>query len=1529
MPEPPYAPIAIIGLSGRFPRASNVDDYWTNLAEGQDCISRFSDDELRANSVTNHILSSPNYVPAAPILDNVEHFDASFFGITPREAEIIDPQQRIFLECCWEALENAGYATQRDQERIGVFAGARTNTYLANIAGQPGLLESIGMFKVGLGNDLAFLSARVSHLLNLKGPSISVHTACSTSLVAVHLACESLRRGECRMALAGGAAVQVPHVSGYMYEEGSVLSADGLCRPFDASARGTVFGSGAGVVILKKLEDAIKDSDTIHAIVLGSAVNNDGTAKASFTAPSVKGQTSVISDALRNAGVEADAISYVECHATGTLLGDAIELRSLSKAFGPGRSESCAVGSVKGNVGHLDAASGIAGLIKVILSLKHCQIPPSLHYEKPNPQISFQGTRFFVNRVLRRWEHQHGPLRASVSAFGVGGTNAHLVLEEAPRPRQSPAKPDWELLVLSARTQQALKQSMRNLASHLQNYPEVILQDVASTLQVGRKGFQHRHFTVCKARAEAVDTLERDWREAGCDSRDASSAVPPLVFMFPGQGTQYLGMGQELYEFQPNFRSHFDRCSEILKPLLGFDLVSKLRRTRSKLDVSSSRELEHTSLAQPALFAIEYSLARTWMSLGVQPRALLGHSLGEFTAACVAGTMALEDALALVVRRGQLIENTPPGAMLAIAMSPQDLRASLSSHLAIAAMNGPDLTTVAGTPEEIAQLEQHLRQEDVPFQRLHNLRAFHSQLMKPALKPFQDSLMKVKLHPPAIPFFSNVTGEPIQAQQAQDPSYWVQQMRSPVQFNAPLKTLLTEETRILLEIGPGQTLRRLAVRHPSNTEKRPVLATMPATPDSSERKAFLSALGSIWKHGVNIEWSEMRKTSRRISLPTYPFERHRYWISSASKLDGPNGAKLPKAPAGLRQEDVANWFWIPSWKSTPARRTHSSTAKGPCLLFMDDTEVGAAISDRVDSSTRAIIRIHSADRYRQLSETHFELNPRSVDDYRTMLYAVGAARGPVSDVVHLFDLGKSHPRPAGGSHHEDHAQDTIAGAIHLLQAMISIQDHFPCNIRFILTNIAHVEKDDWLLPAKCRILALGNVLPEEEKSFNMSLIDVVTPRNVEERDILAKQLIEELDTPVTDTVVAYRGYKRWTRHFERTRLEALPSLSHRLQGDGAYLIIGGLGQVGLIIAEFLAKNAAAKLVLTGRRALPPHEQWSSVIRGETDPELSHRLESLLALEADGANVTTCSVDILNPKQLQDAIDLCHSNYGRLDGIIHAAGITNSSSTFSRIRDLSVEDIDHQAASKDRGISTLYEVIGGTDVPFVLCISSNSSIFGGVGLASYAAANCALNAHVTQFSERGDQRWIAASWDHWPEARLPGHVSELKHAFGDMDENDVLNALRQKHLYAIAREEAAQAIHYILTGFDGGNVVVSSVDIPTRLSSQHNADSPATPEAAAAVPLQSKGHKSSRPPLKNIYTPPADPQEAAIVAIWEDLLGVEGIGTHDDFFELGGHSLLAATLLTTMRSQLAVEVSLAMLFEGPTIAQIAAKLALPQ
>ncbi len=1084
--------IAIVGMAGRFPGAPTLEQFWLNLRNGVESITFFTDQELEQLGVDPVAIKAPNYVKAAPILDHIDCFDASFFGFTPRVAETMDPQHRIFHECAWSALEHAGIDPSTYQGLIGVYAGVSLSSYLLfNLLSSQRLKATEDSFDVMIGNDKDFLCSGVSYKFNLRGPSLTVQTGCSSSLVSVHLACQDLLTYQCDVALAGGVSVNVPQRTGYYYQEGGIASPDGHCRAFDAQAQGSIFGSGAGVVILKRLEDALADGDSIYAVIKGSAVNNDGSLKIGYTAPSIDGQADVITRAQTIAGVEADSITYIETHGTGTDLGDTAEFAALNKAFRAFTEKRgfCAIGSVKTNIGHLDAAAGVAGLIKTVLALQYQQIPRSLHFERPNPKIDFQRSPFYVNAALADWKTSTTPRRAGVSSFGIGGTNAHVILEEAPQTSASSDSHPWQLLLLSAHTSTALDAATAQLLEHLQRHPGLNLADVAYTLQVGRKPFSQRRMLVCQDLDDAVMVLEEnDPQRVLFDS--AEQICPPLAFMFPGLGDHYVHMASELYQSENVFRDHIDRCAELLRDQIGLDLRQVLypaqepgrsdlqqsdngaNRPNTILDLRSmlaphrqpfgapAEALNRTLICQPALFAVEYALAQLWLSWGIQPTAMIGYSIGEYVAACLAGVFSLEDAVFLVARRAQLIDALPPGAMLAVYLTEQEIQPWLNASISLAAINGPSLCVLSGTVDAIEQLEHRLVAADTACRRIQTTHAFHSHMMRPIAQQFAAEVRRIHLQAPQIPYLSNVTGTWIREAEATDPDYWATHLCEAVRFGDDLHELLKEPNWILLEVGPGQSLSSFVHQHPRSSAARCALPSVrQAYNHRSDRAFLLTTLGRLWLAGYPVDWPRLHthEHRQRIPLPGYPFERKRYWIDPGSQYATANAPTTQPT----KTPDITDWFYIPSWKQTmrpaPRRVDVLAEQRRHWLIFVDSCDLGLQLVQQLEHYGQTVTSVRVGERFERIRAGAYAIDPQQATHYAALLDDISVSGDLPTQIIHCWSVTSDTADPSGQPTFAA-AQDVgFSSLLFFVQALA--HDHQSTNIQmWVITNQAQSGK---------------------------------------------------------------------------------------------------------------------------------------------------------------------------------------------------------------------------------------------------------------------------------------------------------------------------------------------------------------------------------------------------------------------------------------------------------------------------------------
>ena len=1343
--------VAVVGMAGRFPNAANVDEFWTNLRSGVESITFFSDQELLQAGVNASHLRAPNYVRAKGVLENSDLFDAGFFGFSPRDAEMMDPQRRIFLECAWHALENAGYCAENYEGAIGLFAGASVNTYLLNnLLPNRELIEKAGNLQTSIQNRLDHLTTRVAYALNLKGPAITVQTACSTSLVAVHLACQSLLNGECDMALAGGVTISAPIANGYFHQAGGIYSPDGHCRAFDANADGTLDGNGAGIVVLKRLEDAIADGDTIDAIIRGSAVNNDGALKVGYTAPGVRGQTAVIAEAQAMAGVPAETITYVEAHGTGITLGDPLEIEALTEVFraSTGKRKFCAIGSVKTNIGHLDVAAGVAGLIKTVLALKHRELPPSLHFQRPNESINFEETPFFVNSGLRPWNTNGEPLRAGVSSFGIGGTNAHVVVEEAPAELSETSNRPSQLVVLSAKTATALDTATVNLISHFKAHPDANLADVAYTLQNGRKAFDYRRIAVCRDAVEATSVLETlDHRKVFTGLQEPHER--PIVMMFPGQGAQYAGMGAKLYEYEAVFRREVDRCLDILQPQLGFDLRQVLF-TGEEHAAEASERLKQTIVTQPALFVIEYALAQLWMSWGVKPGAMIGHSIGEYVAACLSGVLDLEEALTLVALRGRLMQSLPPGAMLVLAMPEEEVQALLAGReLSVASVNAPSLCVVSGPIAAVDELEQELNGRGTASRRLHTSHAFHSAMMHSIVDEFVAEVARVKFRAPQIPYLSNVTGTWI-TEEVTEPQYWGRHLRDCVQFNSGLIELLQDKDRVFLEVGPGRTLTTLLRHHPQKGTNRVVLNSLPHADESgaNDVEYMLTTLGRLWLTGVNVEWSGLYEGERRrrVPLPSYPFERQRYWIDPPrlARRDSETDGKPP-----ARRDDIAEWFYVPSWKRVPNVHVLDHASSNAWLLFEDEYGVGVELARQLGNAGRKVVTVKRGERFLKIGECAYTLNPSERADYVALLTELTANGFTPEKILYLWTItGTAMTAPALST--EELQRRSFYSLIPLAQALGEQNTRRPLHLYLVSDGLQEVTGEESLSPEKALALGLCRVIPQEYEHISCRSVDVAIGDNPDSLEKLCRQLIAEAASDESDRVVAYRGNHRWVQTFEPVSLGAAESKMPRLKERGVYLITGGLGGMALEFAQYLAREVNARLALVGRTPLPRRAEWDHYLttQPESDPT-RRKIERARALEALGTEVLILTADVADAAQFGAAVEQVRERFGPINGVIHTAGVPGSGL---------IQLLKHEAAAgvlapKVNGTRIIEQLFAGAPLDFLVLCSSRSSILGGYGQADYCAANAFLDSFAHDFAARTGTRAISINWDAWTEVGM--------------------------------------------------------------------------------------------------------------------------------------------------------------------------------
>jgi acyl transferase domain-containing protein/thioesterase domain-containing protein/acyl carrier protein len=1344
--------IAIIGLAGRFPGARSIAQFWANVRDGVESIRVLSTEELLAAGVSQSDLSNPDYVRACPVLEDVDKFDARFFGFSPRDASVMDPAHRFFLEVVWEAVEHAGYTALPEEGAVGVFAGSGAALYMMeNLRTNPELMRSMGEFLVRhTGNDMNFLATRVSYEMDLRGPSINVQTACSSALVALHMACQSLLSGECTLAIAGGSTVLIPNAQGYHYKEGEILSPDGHCRPFDAKSAGTVFGSGSGCVVLKRLQDALDDGDTIHAVVKGSAINNDGALKVGYLAPGVDGQAAVIERALSVADVPADSISYIETHGTGTSVGDPIEVEALNKAFQAHtkRRKFCAIGSVKSNIGHLGEAAAAASLIKAIMALKHRQLPPSLGYDAPNPAIDFETSPFFVNDRLRPWLSD-GPLRCGITALGAGGTNCHVILEEAPERIAGEGARARQLLLLSAKTRSALDAASERLAQAIESDPSLDLADAAFTLALGRRAMPHRRAVAVADRADAIACLrERDPKRVV--SLNVEAREPAVVFMFPGGGAQYARMGMDLYESEDAYRDSVDACLELIEPELGRDLRSLMFASEADA-AAATRTLEQPSLTLPSLFTAEYALAKQFESWGLSATAFVGHSMGEYVAACLSGVVTLRDALRLVMLRGRLFEQVESGAMLSVPLSEAALHKLMPRELSIAAVNAPELSVASGPIAAIERLQATLAARDIECTRIRIDVAAHSSMLDPILEQFRKLCRTIQFQAPQIPFVSNLSGSWITPAQATDPEYWVKHLRSTVRFADCIESVLASGERVLLEVGPGRTLSMLAraqakpARHAFNSMRHP-------QESASDLEYALTSLGRVWSAGCGVDWDAFYagQLRNRVPLPSYPFEQQSFWVEPGRAPRGDTrSGELGK------RSDLSQWFYGLTWAQVPLLESVQPSA-GPqrWLIVAHDRPEGEELGRLLERTGDEVIGLvtpgEQLARHNTTSKEWW-LDFRAPEQLTELVRELDDKGYRFDHVVYL--TGSRRRLPKLGRLKQLAQQQALTadfyGLTYLARALGSLAE--PMRLSIVTTDLADVAGQH-IDPLRSVVLGPTYVTPREFPQLQTRCIDMPSGIAVAlQRPKLMQSLLQELRADSDERLIALRGSGRWVRRVLPQPLPKLPETTGRawLRPAGVYLVTGGLGGIGLEVAAHLARQERVTLLLNARQGLPPESQWDSIL-AKSDPasRRAQRIAKVRELRALGADVRIVAADVTDLESMRAALARVRAEVGPLTGVFHAAGLMDDEPMQSKTQ----ASMQRVLAPKLQGSMNLDELIH-EPLDFFVLFSSVASFLGLPGQVDYTAANAFLDAFAQERSRRARGRTLVINWNAWREVGM--------------------------------------------------------------------------------------------------------------------------------------------------------------------------------
>lgn len=1489
----PEDAIAVVGLACRLPGTGEIHDFWDTIVRGREWVRDLSREELLEAGEEERIIDTEDYVARASYIDDATAFDADFFGLTPREAELMDPQQRILLQCAWRALESAGYVPDAIEQPVGVFAGSSISTYLTNhLLKHPDADQLLQDLRVRTGNDKDFTASRISYLLNLTGPAISMNTACSTSLVALHEACKSLLLHECDMALAAGVSVKWHQKFGYQYQQGGIASPDGRCRPFDALASGTIGGNGAGVVVLKRIKDAIADRDPIRAIVRGRAINNDGRNKVGYTAPSVQGQRDVIKEALLSAGVGPESIGYIETHGTGTQLGDPIEIEALKQAFGATeKKQYCALGSVKPNIGHLDAAAGVAGFIKAVLVVEHGRIPPLTHFTSPNPELELGHSPFYIPQQEQPW-NEDVPLnirRAGVSSFGIGGTNVHLILEESPvqyvsGAGDSPADEELYLFPVSARDAESVRNTINGLAADICKRPSIDLQSVSATLVHGRKSFSSRSCMVARSTGDLCRQLEH------AQALPVQKAHPDasVIFVFQGQNQFPAGTTRALYETEPEFREAMDECMAHCSAHSDIDIRKILYADADDTVLKDVVEL------QPVKLAIEYSLARWLMSKGIKPAAMIGHSIGEYAAACISGAMDLSTAMNIISNRGRIMSGAPDGGMTAIYASADETAQILNqsgSGATISAENSTRLTVISASVEQLDQTERYLAGRSIDFKRLGAAKAYHSEMMRPVRKQFLEILNQCIFSKPVIPFISNVSGTWITDAQATDAQYWADHMEQAVRFTDGIRTLEAAHNHpVFVEIGVGASLTNL-VRQITGTQTDPTITLFNPQADADEQRLIWRGLAECWSRGARPDWTSVNisEDTPRIHLPGYSFRSDEHVVNMPQSDWSTNGH--------TRREGLA--FYTPMQTPAPLMPSNGAAPCGPVLIGGFDRELVRATAEKLRAQQVDVIAVCQADSFKEGGTiVHLDItNPDQCERW-------------------IHSMQQNGPAPGSALWlHTPETEDMDNGELFLCLKRFSqgLLQMIPEDIRQFPLLIASGDDGAVSSPGGVARAFVTVMMQEETPRLQTKFVELAV-KELRHRERMATVLTEEWSA-MHDYTISRKGARRFTTEYtcvgtysdvrERPRL---------VRENGNYLITGGLGNVGRVIGEFLAGQKVRSIGILTRRAFPGKSEWEILLNTLRDQDtagtgeqygdrvqLQQALEQVISLEQSGVDVHVISADVSKPESLNQAFAEFETRCDPAQGIIHAAGITSGSSIGVPYGEIGPGELEIQIHPKLQGARNLIAWGNEHQPDFILMISSNAAELGGLGLGAYAAASRAMDQQVLQLFDEVSFPIITSNWDGWPRPST----------------EDVRPAETDLERLALTADEAKRSLAFILDQTSLPQIIVSKSDYTTRARRWHY---PWKVDEEPGISETRLGEEN-RPELSSVFVEAEDDLEQELVSIWQELLGIQPVGIHDNFFELRGDSLLATRMLTLIRQRMGHKIPLKALFESLTIRRL--------
>jgi phthiocerol/phenolphthiocerol synthesis type-I polyketide synthase E len=1465
--------IAIIGMSGKFPKSENIEEFWKNLIEGNELIYFYTDSELEKLGVSPDLINNRKYIKSSLFLEDSGSFDYSFFGYTKEEAELMDPQIRILHEQAWLSLEDSGYNPFNYANKIGCFFNASNNLDWTAHVKLFGNSSKVNPFLIEQISSPHRMSTLISYSLNLKGPSYFIDTACSSSLVAVHVACRSLLMKECSMALAGGVSVSSSANIGYLHEEGMISSKDGRCKAFDIDSSGTVAGEGVGVVVLKRLEDAINDRDNIYSIIRSSSVNNDGNRKIGYTAPSIIGQYECIKSAHQIAEVDPRSISYIETHGTGTKLGDPVEIEALNKAFNYDTSHQCSIGSLKTNIGHLDAAAGVAGLIKTALSLKNKVIPPSLHFKEPNPEINFKSGPFHVNSKLKEWLSEN-PLLAGVSSLGIGGTNAHVILEESFAQEKGSIPKTNQIILYSAKTKSSIEKYHHKLKDFLGKNKNVDMADLSYTLKTGRNSYRYRKFVICKDNTDAEHQLDK----INFDEPFQVKEKRGIVFMFSGQGSQYYKMGKQVYFQFPYFKSIIDEGFAVLKNETGVDYADVIGY--NNLKEPENDLINDTCYTQPLLFLLEYAFAKLLLKLGVKPSNMIGHSLGEYIAACISEVFTFEEGLKLIIKRAHLMSKIERGSMLSVDLPSDKIIDLISSDISIAAINTENSCVISGNTKSIDAISDILFSKEISFAKLKTSHAFHSQMMDSILNVYEMELQKIKFSEPKYSFISCTTGVAIKKEEAVSPKYWVNHLRETVNFSKGLDSLLKEGHSTYVEIGSGTTLINF-LRQNKNHNSDLFLASVLKHPKEIMDDSYylLNTLGTIWSTGVDINWNEyyFGEFRNKISAPTYSFDKIIFpcKVNPIQKFVESNAFHLTN---GIK-EDYSEWIYEQGWKEIKNERSRKIFFDWT-ICFLNENDFSEKLENELKRENQNVVFVKKGTKYLSLDGNLIVINPSDIEDYEMLSSEIANRFKGSGRIIHAWCVEN---KSKFESNTETEALSYFS-LLNIARTLSKKKSLTSISLDFLVTDLFKVNGNEHISASKSIALAALKVIPKEYENFFCKCIEFLM-EDFENSSTHRENLFSKLQTNVCELTLALRGNKTWAPFYEKINVDKELVVESKIKANGLYIVTGANGGMGKTFADFLVNEYNASLILIGR--------------GEENKGVMDNLKK-------GNNaIYYIKDDLSDLNTLNNKVNSTMATFNaKVDGVFHAAGLGDYSGL---IADRTKTDCEKIFLPKIKGTSNLFDTFKKYSPDFFVLCSSISSTLSPFGQVAYVAANLYQNFFAQEHDSK--TKIVSIQWDAWKEVGMAVKASK-RH--GVKNDNDVLS-------FGISNKDGIDLFKYALNS-KSSEIIISINDFNSELSHSSEytlkraLDASDTSDSTIELEVE-------RPNVKSLYIEAQTETEKMLCELWRSIFGYEKIGVNDDFFELGGDSLKVMTLIKRIHKSFNIEISIGDFFKKSNIKEL--------